>query len=69
MTKQDKLDNLLELAYEQVRDKIYDFSPGDLNALIKTIHTIKREEVEDAPKTTPTSSTVGSFIAKHATLK
>ena len=51
---------LLDLAYKQVAVRIEEFSPGDLNALIKTLNSIKKE---DEP--TVKASTVGGFLARN----
>jgi hypothetical protein len=58
------LDQLLELAYDQVRARIEDFTPADLNALIKNIHTVKREEPVAPPTLKPVSN-ITDFLAKH----
>lgn len=52
--------HLLDLAYKQVAARIEEFSPGDLNALIKTLNAVKKEE-EPAVK----ASTVGGFLARN----
>lgn len=51
---------ILDLAYAQIKEKLPDFSPADLNALIKTLHGVKKEEVLEAP-----STNISSFLAKH----
>lgn len=60
-----ELDQLLDLAYDQVKERIADFSPADLNALIKNIHTVKREEAVIAPPTLKPVSNITDFLAKH----
>jgi hypothetical protein len=55
---------LLELAYDQAQARIADFSPGDLNALIKTLSAIKKEEEPEKP-----AASLGGFIAKHTANK
>ena len=52
--------HLLDLAYRQIAAKIGDFSPADLNALVKTLHAVKKDEEPEA-----TTSSMGGFIAKH----
>ena len=52
--------HLLELAYREIAAKIGDFSPADLNALVKTLNAIKKDE---EPVTVANS--MGGFIAKH----
>jgi hypothetical protein len=58
------LDDLLDLAYDQVRARIVDFTPADLNALIKNIHAVKREEPIAPPNLKPVAD-INSFLAKH----
>lgn len=51
---------LLDLAYSEITTKIGDFSPADLNALVKTLHAVKKDEEPEA-----ITSSMGGFIAKH----
>jgi hypothetical protein len=51
---------LLDLAYREIAAKIGDFSPADLNMLVKTLNAIKKDEEPAA-----VTSSMGGFIAKH----
>jgi predicted esterase YcpF (UPF0227 family) len=50
---------LLDMAYTRAAASLDEYSPNDLNALIKILQGIKKEDEKLV------SSTVGGFLAKH----
>lgn len=51
---------LLEMAYARAATNLSEYSPADLNALIKILQGVKKEELDSR-----VPSTVSGFLAKH----